>query len=433
MYMPQIRGLMAQSYAAMVNANNTNAYASIANANHTHPVDNSNNDSESENQIQIAEGYGVKPVFIKENDVRGPGANRFGWIEEDEVIDALVELVDLSHLKGVQRIYRAWRIYVDNIPDRVKLLSNGLSMRGRLVQVIPDNPNRPIYSPETTTRLVVSNVPLSIFDGQLIRKLELMGCKVISFWREKLRYKTRLTDCDNGRRIVIVEKLRKNIPKYIDISTYRGTIWYYGMPKEETQKKVCGKCKRDNHATHECTYQIVCNKCGEEGHKKDECPQFDEADGIQGDTDSDKEGSDDGSQHADEGEDQETGVEADADEDEEDTIQESGDEQIEGKQQDSNVKKPNDDKATVGGTQKNGETGKPRKSVLKGIKPKVDKTKKTAPEVKKGPIDRFVEAAKNVNEVLQTPKGKDRSTKDRTPPSLTKDKDSKKRDQKQKT
>ena len=61
--------------------------------------------------------------------------------------------------------------------------------------------------------------------------------------------------------------------------------------------------------------------------------------------------------------------------------------------------------------------GSSRQTTGKGGKSKTDKDSKT------GPIDKFVKAAKNFKEVLETPKGKQRSAKTRTPPSLTKDKD----------
>ena len=64
-----------------------------------------------------------------------------------------------------------------------------------------------------------------------------------------------------------------------------------------------------------------------------------------------------------------------------------------------------------------------RKATQKG-----DKSHK---EPTKGPMDSFLDAARNVKEVLDIPKGKDNSRKTRTPPSLTKDKDKVKRDKKQ--
>lgn len=386
----------------------------------------------TDNEIETAEGYNVKPIFIKEADVRAPGASYGGWVEEDEVIEALVKVVHLSHLKGVQRIYTAWRIYVDNIDDRIKLLSLGVVMRNRSIQVLPNNPNRPMYCPVSTTRLVVSNIPLSIYDGQINRELEQMGCVIISSWRQKIRYRSKLTYCDNGKRIVIVVKLKKDIPKYIDISTYRGQIWYYGKPKESVSNdfgyKKCKKCKQEGHLSHECENEIVCDGCGNEGHRRNECPAFSEDEAQMTSDESETEENDGGNEDAD--------VEGDGVRSEQEI--EDGTEDVAGDpndkvdtedaaadptDKDDAQKETTDDAENKTDKAKSGKGSKDKKKDSKEHKKQKGKTSS-------GPMDDFLKAAKNRNDVLLTPKGKVVKPKTRTPPSTSKDDDKAKRDKK---
>ena len=396
--------------------------------------------TDEDDKIEMAEGYGFKPVFIRENDVRAPGASFGGWVEEDEVIDSLVQVVKLSHLKGVQRIYKAWRIYVDNMDDRIKLLSVGMPMRGRIVSVLPDNPNRPIFSPVSTTRLVVSNVPLSIYDGQIIRKIEKMGCEVLSAWREKVRYKSKLTDCDNGRRIVIVQKLKSDIPKYIDISVYRGQIWYYGKPKETQQKKICSNCKQEGHTSSDCDNEIVCDGCGNEGHRRDVCPLF--TDDVQG-TDVDEEDDDDMGVDVDEEADEYESVTSeqqnvdDVEESETASVPDNNtneEESNHGVEKTENTESKTTGKDKKEAKSKKSDKSKKPKTTGKDKQDKKESDKKKQKEQRKkesvanGPMDNFINAAKNMKDVLATPKGKQMDPKSRTPPSASKDEEKIKRD-----
>jgi hypothetical protein len=48
----------------------------------------------------------------------------------------------------------------------------------------------------------VKNIPLSADDGQIHRYLPLKGCKIQGLFRERLRVKDKLTNCETGDRLV---------------------------------------------------------------------------------------------------------------------------------------------------------------------------------------------------------------------------------------
>ena len=178
-------------------------------------------------------GYGnAKPVFINEWDIFGrEKVPQSQWLTHSDIYFALGEVISVDHICGIQRTGNCWRLYVDNMQDRVSLLACGVNLRHKHVPIHPENPRLPKFDPKTTTRIVVSNVPLSADDGQIRRAFEIRGCTVLSLYREKLRIHNRLTNCDNGNRIVITEKLFVDFPRTMPVGRYTANVWYPGQPK----------------------------------------------------------------------------------------------------------------------------------------------------------------------------------------------------------
>ncbi|XP_069122185.1 uncharacterized protein [Argopecten irradians] len=156
-----------------------------------------------------AEGYGsAKPIFLMEKDIFGLiQPQKKDWLTHQELYKAIGEKVEANHVCGLQRTGKMRRIYVDNMADRTKLLTTGIVIRKKMVQLISTNPRRPDNNHEYTSRVRVSNVPLSADDGEIKRALTLLNCNIKSMYREKLRIDNQLTNCDTGNRIVITEKL----------------------------------------------------------------------------------------------------------------------------------------------------------------------------------------------------------------------------------
>jgi len=123
---------------------------------------------------------------MRESDLFGDRRpDRSEWIHHVELYKAIGHKIDVSHITGLQRVRGFWRIYLDNIDDKVTLMAEGVPLRGKSVPVLNTNPDRP--DGELTVRVRVKNIPLSVEDGLIKRTITLKGADVISLYREKLR------------------------------------------------------------------------------------------------------------------------------------------------------------------------------------------------------------------------------------------------------
>ena len=116
---------------------------------------------------------------------------------------ALSECIRSTHISGLQRVNGLWRVYLDNLEDKVKLLAIGVKIRGKVIPLLSTNPNR--LDGETSLSIRIKDIPLSVDDGILTRTLILIGIEVISCMREKLRINNKLVNCETGDRIITIK------------------------------------------------------------------------------------------------------------------------------------------------------------------------------------------------------------------------------------
>jgi len=152
----------------------------------------------------IDQKYKIPLVFMRESSLFGERRpEQSEWLKHVELYEAIGRRIECSHIKGLQRVRGLWRIYLDNVEDKVVLMAEGVPLRGKAIPVLSTNPDRP--DGEETVRIRVKNIPLSVDDGLIKRTLTLKEAEVISMYREKLRINNKLTNCETGDRIVIVK------------------------------------------------------------------------------------------------------------------------------------------------------------------------------------------------------------------------------------
>lgn len=125
---------------------------------------------------------------------------------------------------------------------------------------------------DDTTLIRVKNVPLSAFDGQIKRNLELKGCEVKCIHRERLRVDgyLQLTNFETGDRLVITKKLDNPLPSTMTIGgKYRAIICNKGQPNQNAR---CSNCLQTGHLCKDFTRDKVCRHCKTEGHIRANCP-----------------------------------------------------------------------------------------------------------------------------------------------------------------
>jgi hypothetical protein len=247
------------------------ASASTGNTGNTSSTINTNNDPETNQNINIE----VPLVFLKESELFGNRRpERLEWLQHVELYRAIGQRIDTSHISGLQRVRGMWRIYLDNLTDKVKLMAEGVPLRGKVIPVLNTNPDR--LDGEQTTRVRVQNIPLSADDNIIKRVLTLTGADVISIYRERLRVDNKLTACETGDRIIIVKtsSLKEPLPKFMTFGTFTGKVYHVGQPKHNPSKPLkCGRCLQDGHLFRNCPNDWVCTLCTESGHKRADCPK----------------------------------------------------------------------------------------------------------------------------------------------------------------
>ena len=167
-----------------------------------------------------------------------------------------------------------WRIYLDNIEDKVLLLNQGIALRGRVYPVLSTNPNR--LDGENTITIKVMDIPLSVDDGVISRALVMKKLEVISISRDKLRINGKLTNCKTGDRSVIVKasSLSEPLPKFMSFGRFQARIYHRGQVK---RVEKCTKCLEEGHRVSSCPNEWKCTKCMKFGHKKSECEEASDA------------------------------------------------------------------------------------------------------------------------------------------------------------
>jgi len=231
------------------------------------------NGSKAKDNGDLNSQYGGPPViFMSESCVFGnrkPDQDQ--WIKHGEMYEALSDVISASHITGLQRVRGMWRIYLDNLEDKIALLTEGAHLRGKHIKFLHTNPNR--LDGENTTRVRIKDIPLSVHDDIITRALILKGLDVISTTREKLRFRGKLTNCDTGDRLCLVKASTLNAPlaKFMAFGHFTGRVVHPGQNKDESRSVKCRKCLQDGHKAADCTGDWVCLDCGKPGHKRGQC------------------------------------------------------------------------------------------------------------------------------------------------------------------
>ena len=102
-----------------------------------------------------------KPIFLKEADVCTYKVTKEQWLTNVELYKCLGAEVPFDAILGIQRAGSLWRLYIEDITNRVRLLSKGVSLRGMNISLYEKNP----YIPDRTDQL---RIRMKIFPYQLM-------------------------------------------------------------------------------------------------------------------------------------------------------------------------------------------------------------------------------------------------------------------------
>jgi hypothetical protein len=211
----------------------------------------------------------VKPIFILTRDLPFDPED---FVTTREICAKAEDLCGYGTMEGAQRIGGLWRVYPKTQAARMQLLISGIAIRNVHVRFHDENPfllrdkNSQGGSVETT-KLMISNIPISFANNELEEKLVSMGCQMASKLMDECdRDKAgKLTRWKTGRRFVFIAVPTTPLPTQINIGPFIARLFH--REQKNTNSMVCGNCLQSGHRKHECKADIVCRRCHKSGHK----------------------------------------------------------------------------------------------------------------------------------------------------------------------
>ncbi len=208
----------------------------------------------------------VRPVFLKDTDV----------LTEELTVRGLCAAAEgvagYQSIDGAQNIRGLWRIYPKTEDARAELLLNGLTLNGIHVTLWDKNPfivREDDGQEIPTTRLTISDIPLSYNNDDIVKALEAIGCRFMS----KLIYECdrdehkRLTRWKTGRRFAYIAIPPTPLIKTLKVGLFEARL-YHKEQKRQGQTVTCFKCLQDGHMARSCPNPVRCRVCRLEGHKQ---------------------------------------------------------------------------------------------------------------------------------------------------------------------
>jgi hypothetical protein len=219
------------------------------------------------------------PVFIINNQLPAFEQKVFTTAE---ICTAAEKVCGYNSIEGAQRIGSLWRIYPRSREHRQKLLLQGLVLRGVSVTVKSRNPflvrepgvNDRVGDRESnqppTTKLIISNIPLSYSDTDILQAVNTLGVNVMSkMISERDRdEKGKLTHWKTGRRFVYISIPSTPLPKTLNIGPFKAALYHKEQRTVDRQQAAeCRRCLERGHRAAECQAPIKCRQCLKDGHK----------------------------------------------------------------------------------------------------------------------------------------------------------------------
>ena len=229
---------------------------------------------ESKDKLNGEERY--EPVFVINNHLPAFDQKNFST---SEICTAAEKTCGYNTIDGAQRIGGLWRIYPRSKDIRQKLLLQGIVLRGVAVAVKNRNPyivhnddgvGDNFAQQPSSTKLIISNVPLSYSDNDIMQSIKQLGVTLLSkLILERDRDESgKLTHWKTGRRILYVSVPKEPLPKTIQIGAFKAALYHKEQKTAERQAEAeCRRCLTKGHKAAQCTAPIKCRQCLEEGHK----------------------------------------------------------------------------------------------------------------------------------------------------------------------
>ena len=221
-----------------------------------------------------------EPVFVKNNELPAFEQREF---TTTEICAAIEQLTDFNTIEGAQRIGNLWRIYPKKEETRNKIIEQGFVLRGIAISVYSRNPyshhKKPSYPRDSgdrhntepeTTRLIVSNVPISFSDDIILNAIRSLNVVITSkLIAEHDRDENgKMTHWKTGRRFVYIVVPDEPLTRSLQIGPFRAALYHKEQKSQQRQQESeCKRCLEKGHKAANCLAPIKCKQCLKDGHK----------------------------------------------------------------------------------------------------------------------------------------------------------------------
>ena len=170
-------------------------------------------------------------------------------------------------IDGATCISGLWRLYPFNEVTRAKLLSSGIQIKGKAIDLEGINPYIHRGAERSGTRLTISGLPFSYSSDAVARNLSAAGIKLrSSIQMERARAPDRtLSDWKTGRRFVWIDLPSNPIPRSMKMGEFQSSLYHREMKQSATK---CYRCLQEGHRARECQNEEVCHTCKQPGHRR---------------------------------------------------------------------------------------------------------------------------------------------------------------------
>ena len=115
-----------------------------------------------------------KHIFLKETDLFGEAKpTREQWLTNVEMYKALAMDIPIEAILVILRVGSLWHLYIEDIVNRLLLISKGVTLRGKNIPLYEKNPFVPDRSEQVRVR--IKNMPLSADDSIIVKALKTLG------------------------------------------------------------------------------------------------------------------------------------------------------------------------------------------------------------------------------------------------------------------
>ena len=170
-------------------------------------------------------------------------------------------------IDGATCISGLWRLYPFNEVTRAKLLSSGIQIKGKAIDLEGINPYIHRGAERSGTRLTISGLPFSYSSDAVARNLSAAGIKLrSSIQMERARAPDRtLSDWKTGRRFVWIDLPSNPIPRSMKMGEFQSQLYHREMRQSASK---CYRCLQEGHRARECQNEEVCHTCKQPGHRR---------------------------------------------------------------------------------------------------------------------------------------------------------------------